>query len=77
MAVELLRRNLQRAYTAKMIELLNAKDTRSSQSDVRAQARRTLEQILRSCKSYSNKDEASVAHAADLRATIEAALQAE
>jgi hypothetical protein len=76
-AVELLRRNLQRAYTAKMIELLNAKDTRSSQSDVRAQARRTLEQILRSCKSYSNKDEASAAHAADLRATIEAALQAE
>lgn len=76
-AVELLRRNLQRAYVGKMIELLGAKDARTSQSDVRAQARRALEQILRSCKSYNHKDEASAAHVADLRATVEAALQGE
>lgn len=68
------RRNLQREYVSKMLDLLKSADTRAAQSDIRAQARATLDAIRNDCRHYRGGDPASYAHARDLEALIAAAL---
>jgi hypothetical protein len=72
--IESLRRNLQRDYVAKMMELMKPADARAANSDIRAQARATLQEVMKSCQRYRNADAASRAHAADLAAVIAGAL---
>lgn len=72
--IALQRRNLQRDYVAKMMELMKSADARAANSDIRAQARATLQEVMKNCQRYRNADAASRAHAADLAAVIGEAL---
>lgn len=75
-AIDPFRRNLQRAFITKMAELLDTKESNYDQSDARAMARGTLEQLKKNLEKAIKRqdDDLSKYHLQDVLSRVEKAL---